>query len=287
MATPFGLETQNESAQRMYNARGSNYEDSWHPDYSRRFIAEAPLKPGNRVLSLCCGTGLDAFLAAEIVGDKGEVVGVDVSAGMLGQLQERQKREPEIGRRIKTIHHDVTDLDGLFDRGVEKSSFDTILCSCAFVLFSEPAKAVAHWKEYLKHGGAMVIDITHEHNLRSGTVLEAVAREMGLDFPSNRLWIKSQDSFKEVLETQGMQVENVTLLESISGRGRRLLGVEEAESQFEFVVNSSLTQLAASEDFKVKAKPLFYKAWADAAVNGKVEDSDALYLYVARRPRSD
>lgn len=286
MSAKFGFESQNESAQRMYNARASAYEDSWHPAYSRRFIAHAPLHPGDRVLSLCCGTGLDAFLAAERVGDRGEVVGVDVSAGMLGQLQARQTREPGAGKRIRTVHHDVTDLDGLAEEGVEKGVFDAILCSCAFVLFNDPAAVVAHWKEYLRPGGVMVIDITHEHNLRSGRVLEGVAREMGVKFPSNRSWIKGKNSFGEILEAQGMRVESVTLLEGISGQGRHLYGVEEAASQYELIVDSSLTKLVASDDFKIKAMPLFCKAWADAAVDGKVEDSDVLYVYVARRPES-
>lgn len=284
MPPHFGLETQNESAQRMYNARASSYEDSWHPDYSRRFIAHAPLRPGDRVLSLCCGTGLDAFLAAEIVGDKGEVVGIDVSSGMLEQLWARQKREPDVGSRIKTIHHDVTDLDGLASEGVGKSSFDAILCSCAFVLFNDPAKVAAHWTEYVKPGGVMVIDITHEHNLRSGMLLETVAKGMGIKFPSNRLWIKSKDSFKDMLEAQGLRVENIILIENTSGKGKRFLGIEEVDDQYDFIVNSSLTQLSASDDFKIKAKPLFREAWERAAVDGKLEDSDGSYLYVARRP---
>ncbi|KAJ4415459.1 hypothetical protein N0V82_007330 [Gnomoniopsis sp. IMI 355080] len=284
MAIQFGVETQNESAQRMYNARAPSYEDSWHPDYSRRFVAHAPLRHGERVLSLCCGTGLDAFLAADIVGNEGEVVGIDVSSGMLEQLRQRQKHEARVGSRIKVIHHDVTNLEGLASEGVEKGSFDAILCSCAFVLFTDPAAVVAHWKEYVKPGGVMVIDIAHEHNLRSGIVLETVAKSMGCKFPSNRNWVKSQDSFKAILEAQGLQVEKVILMENITGKGTQFHGVEDADSHFDLLVNSSLTQLSAFEEFESKAKPLFREAWEYAAVNGKVEESDVLYVYIARKP---
>ncbi|KAJ4396661.1 hypothetical protein N0V93_000882 [Gnomoniopsis smithogilvyi] len=284
MSAQFGLETQKESAQRMYNVRASKYEDSWHPQYSRRFIAHAPLKPGDRVLSLCCGTGLDAFLAAEIVGEEGEVVGVDVSSGMLEQLRQRQEREAQVGSRIKIIQHDVTDLDSLAGEGVEKASFDAILCSCAFVLFNDPSTVVAHWKEYIKPGGVLVIDITHEYNLRSGIVLETVAKGMGIKYPSNREWIKSQESFKSILEAQGLHIESIDLLENISGSGRQFHSIQGADSHYDSIVNSSLTRLSASEEFKSIAKPLFREAWKNAAVNGKVEDSDALYLYVARKP---
>lgn len=285
MSASFGSETQRDSAQRMYDSRAPTYEDSWHPDYSRRFIAQAPLKPSDRVLDLCCGTGLEAFLAAENVGDKGQIVGMDVTQGMLEQLHERQKREPALGQRIRTIHHDVTDLDGLAGQGVERGSFDAILCSCAFVLFREPAKVVAHWKEFLKPGGVMVIDIPHEHNLRSGIILELVAREMGAaEFPSNRCWVMSQDSFKYVLEAQGMQVENVHTLNNIQGKGTQLYGVDDANHLYETIINSSLTVNAVSDEFKKAAKPRFRREWERGAVDGKVEDTDSVYLYIARKP---
>lgn len=157
MAASFGTETQNQSAQRMYNARASNYKESWHPDYSRRFISLVPIRAGDRVLDLCCGTGLEALLAADLVGENGEVVGVDVSSGMLEQLRERQRREPELGGRIRVVHHDVSDLETVV--GADKGSFDVVLCSCAFVLFEDPVGVVAHWKEYLRSGGVMAIDI--------------------------------------------------------------------------------------------------------------------------------
>lgn len=291
MSTTFGFETQQEAAQRMYNARASQYEDSWHPAYARRFVAEAPLRPGDRVLSLCCGTGLDAFLAAEVVGDQGAVVGVDVSAGMLAQLQARREREQEreqeqectaVGHRIRTVQHDVTDLEGLGGL-VDKGSFDAILCSCALVLLRDPGQVVAHWREYLKPGGIMVLDVPHEHNLRSNRVLEEVARQMGRQFPSNRSWVTSQESCKALLEAQGMRVDQMRVLDNISGHGRQWYDVHDAEGQYEWLVNRSLTQFTAADDFKTKAKPLFLDAWAKAAVDGKVEDSDALYLYVATR----
>lgn len=283
MPSPFGFETPRESAQRMYNSRAPTYENSWHPEYSRRFIALAPLKPGDRVLDLCCGTGLDAFLAAEIVGEEGEVVAIDVTEGMLAQLHERRTREPALGKRIRTIHHDVTDLEGLSGDGVKLESFDAILCSCAFVFFHDPSETVAKWKAYLKPGGVMVIDLPHEHNLRAGRVLESVAKEMDVKFPSNRLWIKSKESFGQILEAQGMRVEKSVLMENISGHGTKLIGIEEADSRYEAIINSSLTENVVFDDFKAKAKPLFRKEWERVAEDGKVEDVDCLYLYVARK----
>jgi SAM-dependent methyltransferase len=75
--------SQIEAAQRMYDTRASNYEASWHPDYSKRFVSYINVRPGMRVLDLCCGTGLEAFLVADLVGETGEVVCVDISNGSM------------------------------------------------------------------------------------------------------------------------------------------------------------------------------------------------------------
>ena len=181
------VETQYETAQRMYSVRAKQYEDSWHPDYSRRFVSHLAIKPGMRVLDLCCGTGLEAFLVAELVGNSGEVIGVDATAEMLAELKARQEREPADSpgaRIIKTFKHDVTDLASL--PAIARGSFDYILCSNAFVLFDDPAAVVRTWREYLKPvTGVLAVDITHEYNLRPGIVMErAVKRSMLPEFLS-------------------------------------------------------------------------------------------------------
>lgn len=107
----------------------------------------------------------------------------------------------------------------------------------------------------------MAIDITHERNLRSGMVLEQCARRLGVGFPSNRLWIQSIGSFREILEAQGLTVEKAVPLEKVSGQGSVFYGVDEADEQYEYIVNGSLTRNAVSESFKVQAKPLFREEW--------------------------
>jgi ubiquinone/menaquinone biosynthesis C-methylase UbiE len=53
----------------------------------RAVSLEAELGPGDRVLDLGCGGGLDSLVAAERVGPGGRVAGVDFSAEMLGRAR--------------------------------------------------------------------------------------------------------------------------------------------------------------------------------------------------------
>jgi SAM-dependent methyltransferase len=51
--------------------------------WARLVVDFAELKTGNHVLDVACGTGAVAHVAAEKVGERGAVVGVDLNPGML------------------------------------------------------------------------------------------------------------------------------------------------------------------------------------------------------------
>ncbi|KAI8718649.1 Methyltranfer-dom domain-containing protein [Fusarium sp. LHS14.1] len=275
------FETQADSAQRMYTPRATDYENSWHPEYSQRFTDVAPIKLGDRILDLACGTGLDAIIAAERVGDQGTVIGVDATAAMLDKAREKLQDNPTLARRLTLVQHDVTDLTGC--QHVQKDSFDLILCSNAFVLFEHPEQVVAHWREYLKPGGRVVIDITHEQNLPSGLLVEKVARSLSLPFPSNRTWIKSKDSFSEILERQGFVVEKVEIVEKALGLGNTYIDLDQADVQFDQILNGPLAGTTVANTLRASGRDKFKQEWESAAVDGKIEVSDILYVYVARK----
>ncbi|OIW33042.1 S-adenosyl-L-methionine-dependent methyltransferase [Coniochaeta ligniaria NRRL 30616] len=282
----FGSETQPQSAQRMYDSRAASYEDSWHPSYAIRFTSHLSIAPGDAVLDLCCGTGLKVFAAAEKVGPTGSVVGVDVSDGMLAQARQKQAANPEVGKRCLLLKGDVAKLDEVFAAaglGGKKGAFDWITCSSAFVLLDDPSAALAHWKAFLKPGGRMAIDVPHEHNLRAGAILERVAKRLRVAMPFNRSWVESSESFIKLAEKEGLEVEKFELLERVMGEKISYYSLDEADEQFDKVVNGSLTTKLDVEEFKEKARPLFHEEWAKAAVDGKVAVADALYLYILRK----
>ncbi|NCF26495.1 MAG: class I SAM-dependent methyltransferase [Gammaproteobacteria bacterium] len=55
--------------------------------YRRDALRRAGLVPGNRLLDVAIGTGLVARAAGDILGDGGQVTGVDLSMGMLAQAR--------------------------------------------------------------------------------------------------------------------------------------------------------------------------------------------------------
>src|SRR6185369_12108653 len=69
-----------------YNAAADHYDDaanSFWGRFGRRTVERLALTPGARVLDVCCGSGASAIPAAQIVGPKGSVTGVDLSEKLL------------------------------------------------------------------------------------------------------------------------------------------------------------------------------------------------------------
>jgi ubiquinone/menaquinone biosynthesis C-methylase UbiE len=69
-----------------YNAAADFYDASplgfWNY-FGRKTIELLSLQNGSRVLDSCCGAGASALPAAELVGPKGKVIGVDVAQALL------------------------------------------------------------------------------------------------------------------------------------------------------------------------------------------------------------
>ncbi|KAI0154675.1 S-adenosyl-L-methionine-dependent methyltransferase [Xylariaceae sp. FL1272] len=296
--------SQSQAAQLMYDTRAPQYENSWHPAYSARLMRLVSARPSDRVLVLACGSGLESFIAAHDVGPDGEVVGVDVSEGMLAQARTRQATETELGPRIRFLSGDVTDLGAVAglregkEEGVGERGFDIIICSSAFVLFEDPAAVVREWRSWLKSGdgkekrtgsgngdgdgGRLVIDITHECVFVPGLVIEKVARDMGLKWPSNRLWIKGPESFRHILEAEGYVVERIEVIDGVAGLEVTSYGVDEADRQFEEATKSAAMKWIWEGQDMQRARRLFHEEWRRIAVDGRVEVSDKVYVYIAR-----
>jgi SAM-dependent methyltransferase len=77
-----------------YNAAADFYDASplgfWNY-FGRRTVERLSLQSGSRVLDACCGAGASALSAAEIIGLKGKVIGVDLAQGLLELAQGKQR----------------------------------------------------------------------------------------------------------------------------------------------------------------------------------------------------
>ena len=115
--------------------------------------ALAELKPGETVLDLGSGAGLDAFLAAQRVGPQGRAIGVDMTPEMLAKA-----RQNAIVFKERTGLGNVEFLQGQIEAlPLPNAAVDVVLSNC--VLNLSPDQATV-WKEIarvLKPGGRVSI----------------------------------------------------------------------------------------------------------------------------------
>ncbi|MFZ5517461.1 MAG: arsenite methyltransferase [Candidatus Zhuqueibacterota bacterium] len=112
-------------------------------------IALASLRPGEIVLDLGSGAGLDSFLAAEKVGATGKVIGVDMTPEML----ENARRNAETGN-YTNVEFRLGEIEHL---PVADNSVDVIISNCVINLSPDKDSVFNEAFRVLKQGGRLLI----------------------------------------------------------------------------------------------------------------------------------
>jgi ArsR family transcriptional regulator len=143
-------------------------------------LALGKIKEGYIVLDLGSGAGIDAILASKKVGDKGKVIGVDMTEEMIEKARGNVKK---LG--IKNIEFILGEIENL---PLEDNSVDTIITNCVINLTPDKAKTFSEAYRVLKPGGKIYLsdivlleELTDEqrnnHELISGCVAGALLKE--------------------------------------------------------------------------------------------------------------
>lgn len=112
-------------------------------------IAQADLAPGNVVLDLGCGAGLDVLLAARRVGPEGTVYGLDMTDEMLRLAQEHRR---QAGVRNAHFLRGQIEAIPLPDRAV-----DVVVSNCVINLSADKEQALREAHRVLRPGGRFCV----------------------------------------------------------------------------------------------------------------------------------
>jgi len=113
---------------------------------------------GLRVLDLGCGAGRDVYIASQLVGPTGHVVGVDMTAQQLAVARQHQAFHAEQfgfdNSNVQFLEGYLEQLDEL-EEELPEGSFDLIVSNCVLNLCTDKQKVLESCHKLLKEGGEM------------------------------------------------------------------------------------------------------------------------------------
>ena len=175
------------------------------PDFTTQLLMDAGIGPGMRVLDVGCGSGDVAFLLSGLVGETGEVVGIDHDDAALATARSRAiEGQLALPAFVQS---------GLLDVPASLGTFDAVVGRRVLMYQSDTVVAATALGRLLRPGGVMVfqehdatmapasLDGFALHRQAQGWLREMIARE-GAD-------LHIGFHLHGILSRAGLAVENV------------------------------------------------------------------------------
>ena len=173
--------------------------------FTRQLFEEAGVSQGMRVLDVGCGSGDVAFLAADLVGPSGEVVGVDRERTAVDWANARAHSRGT--QNAKFVEGDPAEME--FDR-----QFDAVVGRLVVMYYPDPVDTVRKLMRHVRPGGLIVFQEIDLANACSMPVAPLFERSM--------TWIKQTLSGTGARIQMGLELYPVFVAAGLPGPSMRI-----------------------------------------------------------------
>lgn len=157
------------------------------------FLELAALQPGETVLDLGSGSGMDSFLAANQVGNGGRVIGVDMTAAQLAKARSLAADGGFTQADFREGHIETPPVDD--------GSVDCVISNGVINLSPDKPAVFAAAARALTSGGRLALsDIVTEHPLPEGVTCDAALWAACIGGAMQR------DAYRQAIENAGFTI---------------------------------------------------------------------------------
>ena len=111
---------------------------------------------GKTVLDLGCGTGRDVYIASQLVGESGSVIGLDMTDEQLEvAIRLQDPHAKRFGHARSNVRFVKGYLEDLAAAGIEDASIDVVISNCVLNLAPDKRPVLAEIFRVLKPGGEL------------------------------------------------------------------------------------------------------------------------------------
>jgi SAM-dependent methyltransferase len=180
-----------------FDSRAGTYDESaMHRWQAEKATTVLQPEPGQRILDIASGTGLAARACETITGEPENIVGIDISLGML-----------KAARRQSSSHYLMADAERLpFANRV----FDAIICVAAVPYLPDLAAAVVDWRRVSRRGGRLVFTTPAAGGVTEHRLIRQAAARHGFDFPDPHADLGSVEAIQRHAGQLNLRIDRVT-----------------------------------------------------------------------------
>jgi ubiquinone/menaquinone biosynthesis C-methylase UbiE len=238
----------------------------------RRLVELAGVQAGDRVLDVATGRGAVLFAAAELAGERGRVIGVDLAEEMVAltsaDIQARGVTNAEVR---------VTDAERLSEFIDEE--FDCVTCAFAIFFLPAPASALREFHRVLRPGGTVALSSWGSCDDPRYEWYRELRREFGVSVSLETRTFDTPDELAAALSASGFTDVRVST-------ERALLRLNDPEEWWEWLLTGGGRATVESLDPEARARfrEAAFERIRDVYEAGAPELDEEALLAVARKP---